>query len=253
MARYDGGYDRGYARRSLGVSGSGGYGREYAPRSAYDRSFEWSRRVGAAGMWGGGVGTYRPWGTRWEGPPRGDRDGGRTRWNRAVYGRDYAGPYFTGGGDAPGARGFGFRGGPGRPSTERGYDREAGGRAAGPFLPAEAYGRHPELERGGHEDEPWDDRAYEYYGRGSDEAVARAVRDRLYRDSWLEPDGLNVEVHDGVVTLTGEVADFMEARYAWDDAWETDGVRGVINNLTVRLEPSTHGDPMTQDGEMGEG
>ena len=39
-----------------------------------------------------------------------------------------------------------------------------------------------------------------------------------------------------MVTLTGEVDDFMQARYAWDDAWESAGVRGVVNNLTVRTD-----------------
>lgn len=28
----------------------------------------------------------------------------------------------------------------------------------------------------------------------------------------------------------------MEARYAWDHAWESPGVGGVINNLTVRTD-----------------
>jgi osmotically-inducible protein OsmY len=53
---------------------------------------------------------------------------------------------------------------------------------------------------------------------------------------------------DGVVTLSGEVDDFLEARYAWDDAWEAEGVRGVINNLTVRTaEPHAQmGMPQTR-------
>jgi hypothetical protein len=55
-------------------------------------------------------------------------------------------------------------------------------------------------------------------------------------------------VEEGVVTLTGEVADFMEARYAWDDAWESPGVRGVVNNITVRtdLPHPQHGDVVPQ-------
>jgi len=52
------------------------------------------------------------------------------------------------------------------------------------------------------------------------------------------------------VTLTGDVGDFMEARYAWDDAWESPGVRGVINNLTVRtdLPHPAHQDVVPQSG-----
>lgn len=70
----------------------------------------------------------------------------------------------------------------------------------------------------------------------SDEDVREAVRENLFQDTWVDPRGIRVEVSDGVVTLEGEVRDFMEARYAWDDAWESDGVRGVINNLTVRSD-----------------
>ena len=39
-----------------------------------------------------------------------------------------------------------------------------------------------------------------------------------------------------MVTLKGEVDDYLEARYAWDDAWEAAGVRGVLNQLTVRTD-----------------
>ena len=57
-----------------------------------------------------------------------------------------------------------------------------------------------------------------------------------------------VAVDDQVVTLTGEVGDYLEDRYAWDDAWDTTGVRGVINNLTVRLDDATgkHEEPFPQ-------
>jgi hypothetical protein len=70
----------------------------------------------------------------------------------------------------------------------------------------------------------------------------------MSEDTWLDPRRIDVQVEDGVVTLTGEVDDYMEARYAWDDAWEADGVRGVINNLTVRTDQpqEPHGDVVVQ-------
>jgi osmotically-inducible protein OsmY len=76
-------------------------------------------------------------------------------------------------------------------------------------------------------------------GRGAHEQlddldIMDEVRERLFQDSFVNPRAIDVDVHDGVVTLRGEVRDFMEARYAWDDAWETRGVRGVVNQLTVR-------------------
>lgn len=72
--------------------------------------------------------------------------------------------------------------------------------------------------------------------RMSDDDIREAVLENLFQDTWVDPDRIDVEVENGVVTLTGEVRDFMEARYAWDDAWESAGVRGVINNLTVRTD-----------------
>jgi len=81
-----------------------------------------------------------------------------------------------------------------------------------------------------------------------DDQILETVRKRLYDDVWLDVDRIDVEVEDGVVTLRGEVDDFMEARYAWDDAWEADGVRGVVNNLTVRADQphDSHGDVVVQ-------
>lgn len=68
----------------------------------------------------------------------------------------------------------------------------------------------------------------------SDNDVRESVRENLFQDSYVDPIGIHVAVDDGVVTLTGTVDDYLEARYAWDDAWESPGVRGVINKLEVR-------------------
>ena len=161
------------------------------------------------------------------GPPPGYDGGwrGPRGYDRGVYGGAYEG----------------YRGG----YLERGR----GGYDA-PFLPPEAYRRHPELER---EPGPRGGRwGYEMDDAGSeldDDQVLDAVRRRLYEDVWLDVDRIGVEVEDGIVTLTGEVGDFMEARYAWDDAWETEGVRGVVNHLVVRLDEADarpHGDLVPQ-------
>lgn len=72
--------------------------------------------------------------------------------------------------------------------------------------------------------------------RLGDDEIRDDVQEALFQDSWIEPDRIEVEVDNGIVTLKGEVRDFMEARYAWDDAWDTPGVRGVINQLTVQPE-----------------
>lgn len=70
----------------------------------------------------------------------------------------------------------------------------------------------------------------------TDGEIREAVLENLFQDTWINPDRIDIDVDRGVVTLGGEVRDFMEARYAWDDVWESAGVRGVVNNLTVRAD-----------------
>lgn len=69
--------------------------------------------------------------------------------------------------------------------------------------------------------------------RSEDEHLQRAVRWSLFEDTWLDARNIDIAVRNGVVTLTGKVRDYMALRYAWDDAWETPGVRGVISRLEV--------------------
>jgi len=118
-------------------------------------------------------------------------------------------------------------------------------------MPEEAYRRHPEYrQEPQHRD--WEAHQHEFGDDGmSDDDVRDSVYRRMRADAWLDPDRIEVQVEDGVVTLSGEVDDFLKARYAWDDAWEADGVRGVVNNLTVRAdEPHSepHGDVVPQSG-----
>ena len=115
---------------------------------------------------------------------------------------------------------YGARGGNGSDAgfrTQRGYETMFGGRG-GPSVYDD-----PRDARGGPR-EPV---------RVADDDLREAVREYLFKDSFVDPNAVEVEVEDGVVTLRGEVADFMQARYVWDDAWETPGVRGVINHLKV--------------------
>lgn len=179
---------------------------------------------------------------RWEPPPR---------YDRGVYGEAYE-AYAPGYGREYGRRGG--RGGYGEPYQEEWQ----GGYARAPFVPEHAYGRHPEMNQ---PPAPRGDRwGYELDDTGmdlSDGQILERVRRRLFEDVWLDVDRIDVEVEDGVVTLRGEVDDFLEVRYAWDDAWETEGVRGVITQLAVRAdEPRAvpHGDlvPQTTSGTSPE-
>lgn len=210
----------------------------------------WERQPGPARRGGydgfrGGQGGGQPRYGRWEQPDR---------YDRGVYGESYPGfdPY-------P-AQGGGQGGGGAAPSRGRGWagygGDYGGGNASAPFLPPSAYQRHPELNHEPHRGDRWgyelDDTDVEL----DDDEILDAVRQRLYEDVWLDVDRIQVSVDEGVVTLTGEVDDFLEVRYAWDDAWETEGVRGVITRLTVNAKNpgDAHGDllPQTSSGSSTE-
>lgn len=151
-----------------------------------------------------------------------------------VYGPDYPG---FGGYPGSGRRGIHYGG------YDEAYPRR-------PFVPEDAYDRHPRMrEPHRHGGEAWPGA----WGRDempqemSDREVYEAVRQNLYGDTWIDPERIEIQVEQGVVTLTGEVDDYMEARYAWDDAWESPGVRGVLNQLTVRMQSEAEGgDPLVQ-------
>ncbi len=264
MAGYD--WGRGYG------SGSG-YGRS---RGGYGSDFgSWGDAWGGApdsGFRGRGTGLYRQWGRPDEGrgyggqsydrgeygggypggEPRGmyyagprsydsglDRWIGR-QWGRGGRGHDRGGGYGVGG---RGNYGSGYGGGPGR-----GYDA---GFARAPFVPEEAYRRHPEMgRRREHMRDLGPEEGHDFVTEPDldDDEVVQAVKQNLQQDDWIHPDRIQVKASGGVVTLTGEVDDYMQARYAWDDAWETRGVHGVINNLTVRTDQprEQHGEAMPQ-------
>jgi hypothetical protein len=216
-------------------------GWEPRPRPRGNAGYEWSRPPRET-MGPGG----QPWGPR--DVRYGRWQGGGGGYDRGVYGEAYEAysPRYDGGMASRGAgpqRGWGGYG--------RQYQEEmGGGYARGPFLPEQVYRRHPELDRApGPRGDRWgyemDDTGYDL----SDEQILDSVRRRLFEDVWLDVDRIDVEVEDGVVTLRGEVDDFLEVRYAWDDAWETEGVRGVVTQLTVRADepqPDAHGDLMPQ-------
>ena len=210
----------------------------------YDRGFG-GPRGGWRGQGGMGRGFPEPGYPPFEGPYR--RAYGDAWRDRGLYGGAYEEYGGYPGGPSRGEY-YGGRGGE-RPSRQRGYDAGwGGGYAREPFIPDEAYRRHPEY-RQEHRPREWEGYEREYGGdEPGDDEVREAVHRRMAADAWLDPARIDVQVEDGVVTLTGEVDDYMEARYAWDDAWEANGVRGVINNLTVRTDQprEPHGDVVVQ-------
>lgn len=72
--------------------------------------------------------------------------------------------------------------------------------------------------------------------RRPDDELKEEVEEALFYDSWVDAEAITVDVDDGVVTLRGELPDYEEIRYAIDDAWDVDGVRGVRTELQVRAQ-----------------
>lgn len=238
MARYDRGMGQGMGRRPLG------YGHQYR-----DWNAPWGmsgRGPRPRGFGGYGYGESHPqYGGYPGGPSGGMYYGGRGPRPSQRYDADRGRGGMSGWGE--------FRGwGTGYEGYDRGYGG-GGGYARDTFLPEEAYRRHPEYDRPRHQVVEWGDDEMGPSLDMDDEEVRRSVRESLFNDGWVPADRIEVEVNGGVVTLTGEVSDYMEARYAWDDTWETPGVRGVVNQLTVRTDApkASHGDvaPQTSSGK----
>ncbi|HEX6748561.1 MAG TPA: BON domain-containing protein [Longimicrobium sp.] len=93
--------------------------------------------------------------------------------------------------------------------------------------------------------------------RRPDDELRHDVEEALFYDTWVDAEAISVEVRDGVVTLRGELPDHDEVRYATDDAWDVEGVRGVRSELRVssaRRKPLDGvGRPSQSRGEAGHG
>jgi hypothetical protein len=252
MERYD--WDRGFGRGHSAGRYGGGFERE--PQGPWSGAFRKQRdrlqsdrpRHGGydRGIYGGdypGYGGYSGGRLRDREPGYGGfglhgsedsfRDQGRYGGGGRGHSSDFRGEW-----DAPRMRPRGGDWGGGR--GRGGYDSFG---PSEPFMPEAAYLRHPEYDRPPrHMAERWPGEASGSQGGYElvdDEDIRQAVCQNLFQDRWVDAERINVDVDDGVVTLTGDVDDFLEARYAWDDAWETSGVRGVVNHIHVRVDEVT--------------
>jgi hypothetical protein len=199
-------------------------------------------------------GRSRGWEHSGGGPPGRDFQGYGGQWGREG-GRGRYGGDFRGGDPGRWSEGRG-RGDPGwefRSSPQPGYqrwDRWGGGGYDEPrwaeWRPGGGgndFQGHPDalhLEDQDAFGEPMDD-----------DEIRAAVQQNLRIDRYLPSDGIDVEVEDGVVTLAGEVDDYLHARYAWDDAWDTRGVRGVLSRLEVRNTDAAEEDESDSEQEEG--
>ncbi|CCF85691.1 BON domain-containing protein [Nitrolancea hollandica] len=67
----------------------------------------------------------------------------------------------------------------------------------------------------------------------SDADLAADVNNRLVSDTWVDATNIRINIHRGVVTLTGTVPSLFQKRMAGDDAWDTPGVIDVRNDLRI--------------------
>ncbi|HET9986373.1 MAG TPA: BON domain-containing protein, partial [Longimicrobiales bacterium] len=72
--------------------------------------------------------------------------------------------------------------------------------------------------------------------RRPDQELRQEVEDALFYDTWVDADAIEITVRDGVVTLSGTLPSYDEIRFAVDDAWDVDGVRGVRSEMEVAGE-----------------
>ena len=70
--------------------------------------------------------------------------------------------------------------------------------------------------------------------RPSGSRIAADVREALRHDPRLRREGIRVRVRDGVVTLSGTVARYLDKMLAAEDAWRVKGVREVRNHIQVQ-------------------
>ena len=61
-------------------------------------------------------------------------------------------------------------------------------------------------------------------------AVEEEIRKNMLGDKIT---GLTVDVHEGVVTLSGHLATASDRQKAYDDAAKVNGVKSVVNNIDV--------------------
>ncbi len=69
-----------------------------------------------------------------------------------------------------------------------------------------------------------------------DEELAEAVRRALLEELWIDPTRIRIEVHEGVVTLTGEVERRSDKELAERWIATVDGVVRVQSRLTYRFD-----------------
>jgi hyperosmotically inducible protein len=67
-----------------------------------------------------------------------------------------------------------------------------------------------------------------------DDVITMRVNEQIEKDAYLKKAGIHAQTNAGVVSLSGEVQDFMTSAQASWIAWQVHGVKSVKNDLTVK-------------------
>ena len=69
--------------------------------------------------------------------------------------------------------------------------------------------------------------------KATDDYINDAVKQKLASDTVVKGGGLDIEVKDGVVTISGKVAEARQKSRAESLAKKVHGVKSVINNIKI--------------------
>lgn len=86
----------------------------------------------------------------------------------------------------------------------------------------------------------------------TDTALATAVQKKITADSGLTAQPISVAANNDIVTLSGTVGDQNMRDAAAKDASQVDGVRTVVNNLTVAAGASANEAPANSESAPGD-
>lgn len=89
----------------------------------------------------------------------------------------------------------------------------------------------------------------------SDERIREDANEHLTEHGWLDARNIQVDVHEGIITLKGTVSNRRAKRLAEDTVETISGVKDVQNQLQVKTENSGNGwqqNPQEQNGELQE-
>jgi hypothetical protein len=224
----------GYDRQNDWNQGSSGRGGQFS--SGYNRDYDYGsgspmNQGQLRGGWPRG-GDY-DYSSGYGGGQEGDWSGSSTRQN-------YGQGYFGGGRSMGQSRNWGQ----GQPDTHRDFGQ---GRGFGDYdygQSQSSFGRGSRGQGGfgggfgGGQNRPWNQGPHS--GRGpqgwqrSEERIREDVHEALTNHGWLDASNIQVEVKNGMVTLTGTVESRYAKRMAEDALDNVPGVNDVQNNLRVQ-------------------